>query len=123
MDLAPFVELVLHRLPAGTVLANPGGGYSQVVRYSGGSLVYRRGSSMFYVSLEDLYDAYRAFLGRHVSSADLRDYARSIFESKSGGHSCNCTMLFMLLKAIGVVDCIHGAGVRGNPFSVTIPSV
>jgi hypothetical protein len=44
----------------------------------------------------------------------------TVFPNPAGGHSCNCTMLFILLKAIGAVDRIQGEGVRGDPFWVTI---
>ena len=68
-----------------------------------------------------LYAAYTTFRGKTVSSTDLREYAPQVFDSKRSGHSCNCTLLFMVLKMIGAITTIEGKGVRGNPFRVTIP--
>jgi hypothetical protein len=121
MDYHTFRQLCVSRLPPATVLLNPGGGVSTIVRYSAGKVVYRRLHSLIYVSLHDLYEAWRAFGGGVVSSSDLKEYAPSTFDSKAGGHSCNCTMLFMILRALGVVSRIEGGGVRGDPFWVLLP--
>jgi hypothetical protein len=120
MDFDAFSRLMHITVTPGTVFPNPGGGSSELIDFSSGSLIYRRGNSRIYVSLRDLYNAYAHFRGSNVSSTDLRQYRPSVFDSVAGGHSRNCTMLFILLKAIGAVDRIQGEGVRGNPFWVTI---
>lgn len=122
MDYLAFCQWCTSRLPPGTVLPNPGGGVSLIIGYRPDVLVYRRVNSRIYISLQDLYNAWHAFMGSAVSSSNLKEYAPSVFDSKSGGHSCNCTMLFMILRALGVVSRIEGGGVRGDPFWVELPS-
>ena len=73
-----------------------------------------------YVPIRDLYATYRAFGGQAVSSADLRHFAPRVFDSKRGGHSCNCTVFFMALRAMRLVDRIEGAGRPGDPFWVDL---
>mgnify|MGYP000554193001 CR=1 FL=1 len=121
MQYHEFCRKVIETLPVGTVLPNPGGGDSTIVSYTGRKVAYQRGSSRFYVAFEDLYDAYDTFRGETLDSTTLRGFKPGIFDSKQSGHSCNCTFLFMVLKAIGVVNRIEGAGKRGNPFRVAIP--
>jgi len=120
MDFDAFSRLMHIKVAPGAVFPNPGGGSSEIIGFGSGSLIYRRRNSRICVSLRDLYDAYAHFRGGNVSSTDLRQYHPSVFDSGAGGHSCNCTMLFILLKAIGAADRIKGEGVRGNPFWVTI---
>ena len=84
-------------------------------------VAYRRGRSTIYVAFEDLHDAYATYRGEILDSSTLRAHKPRVFDSKQGGHSCNCTFLFMLVKELGVVDCIHGAGKRGSRFWVELP--
>jgi hypothetical protein len=121
MEYCKFCRRIIEVLPVGTELPNPGGGSSTILSYPRGNIAYRRGNSKFYVAFEDLYDAYDTFRGETLDSTTLRDLNPDVFDSKRGGHSCNCTFLFMALKAIGIVDRIEGAGKRGSPFRVTIP--
>lgn len=120
MHYPQFVSATRLALPRDTILPNPRSGTTRIVKYSGDTLVYQRGESRFYVSLQDLYHAFEHFQGSDVSSRDLREYAPSVFDSKKGGHSCNCTMLFLILVAIGIADIIEGRGVAGHPFRVRI---
>jgi len=105
----------------GTILRNPGGGTSTIIGYRRNVLVYQRGAARFYVRLSNLWAAWRAYAGRAVSSSDLKLLAPVVFDSKEGGHLCNCTMLFMMLEALGGVARINGTGVRGDPFWVQLP--
>jgi hypothetical protein len=103
------------------VLPNPGGGNTVIVSYTDHNIVYQRGNSRICVAFKDLYEAYKMFRGGILDSTKLREYKPWVFDSKRGGHSCNCTFLFMVLRAIGVVDTIAGAGKKGDPFWVKIP--
>ena len=95
MDSTTFYRRFVASLPSGTILQNPGGGTTEIIDYAANDrLVYQRGQSRIYVSIRDLYAAYRSFSGQTVSSTDLREYAPDVFDSKRGGHSCNCTVLF-----------------------------
>lgn len=121
MKYQEFYLQTISKLPVGTTLQNPGGGTSKITKYTNTHMVYKRGRSDIRVSMADLHAAYRTFLGKTVSSTDLREYAPRVFDSKRSGHSCNCTLLFMVLDEIGIVSTIDGDGKSGNPFRVTIP--
>ncbi len=118
-----FSGRVRMAVPPGTVLDNPGGGTTTILSYDGETLRYRRGRSRFGVSLRDLYRAADAFRGQRITSAKLQRFAPEVFDSRRPhfGHSCNCTVLYMLLQQAGYVVEIGGAGVRGNPFFVELP--
>ena len=123
MDYLDFHRRLTAALPPGTTLRNPGGGTTEIISYTAsGKLVYQRGRSRMYMSVRDLHAAYRSFSGQTVSSTDLRDFAPEVFNSKRGGHSCNCTVLFMALNAMGLVDRIEGRGVAGYPYRVDLRS-
>lgn len=109
-------------MPVGTVLANPSRGTSEVSAYTEHKINYIRGSSTIHVSYSDLFYAYQHFNGGKVSASELKEYNPSVFDSNArpAGHSCNCTSLFLILKELGVVDEIHGNGVRGDPYYVDI---
>ena len=117
-----FRRKIIETLPVGTALVNPGGGTSTIVSYTERNIAYQRGNPKIYVAFEDLYSAYNACRGGTLDSPTLRGHNPQVFDSRQGGHSCNCTFLFMILKAIEVVDSIEGAGKRGAPFRVTLPT-
>jgi hypothetical protein len=116
-----FRQRIIDTLPVGTALPNPGGGNSIIVSYTEHNIAYQRRNSKIYVAFKDLYDAYNTFRGGILDSTTLRGHNPQVFDSKRSGHSCNCTFLFMVLKATGVVDRIEGAGKRSDPFWVMIP--
>lgn len=122
MEYQEFYNRTISVLSVGTVLQNPGGGTTEIIAYTGNNITYKRGNSKIRVSMIDLYGAYNSFCGKTVSSSDLRKHAPRVFDSKKSGHSCNCTTLFMILRAIGIIATIEGKGKRGNPFRVTIPA-
>jgi len=121
MQYQRFRHRIVETLPVGTSLPNPGGGTSVIVSYTENNIIYQRGNSKIQVSFQDFYDAFNAFRGKILDSATLRGHNPQAFDSNRRGHSCNCTFFFMVLKAIGIVDRIEGAGKRGNPFRVMIP--
>ena len=120
MQYAEFRQRVMSALPPRTVLQNPGGGTTTIISYTDTQIVYLRGRSRMYVSMADLYGALRQFRGTLVTSSDLKEYAPHVFASTRGSHSCNCTVFFMALRAIGLATKIEGRGRRGSPFQVTI---
>jgi hypothetical protein len=122
MDLSTSQDAVELHLPGGTVLFNPGGGTTEVVRNTGDVIRYRRGKSTIRVLVSDLYDAYAAFQGRSVSSTELKAFRPSVFNSSArpAGHDCNCTFLFLLLREIGKAGDVEGSGKRGDPFCVPV---
>lgn len=120
MQYTEFRQRGMSALPPGTILQNPGGGTTTIISYTDTQMVYQRGHSRMYVSLADLHRALEKFLGATVTSSDLKEYAPHVFDSTRGGHSCNCTVFFMVLRAIGLVTSIEGRGRRGSPFQVTI---
>jgi hypothetical protein len=122
MGFTVFQQTMKSRVPPDTILVNLGGGNTTVLKYDTGAVVYKRGKSRFRVALADLYEAYAKFYGTRLTSSDLRKFKPSVFDSSAPhfGHSCNCTLLFMLLKEMGVVNQVYGTGVRGDPFSVAL---
>ena len=121
MDFKTFRLLVKGIIPVGTVLQNPGGGTSIIVSYSDSEIYYKRRNSTINVSFSDLFDVYDNFKGKKVSTNDLKPYKPSTFDSKKGGHGCNCTFLFMVLCRLPLVIGIEGTGKKGSPFSINIP--
>ena len=123
MTLVEFVLALKSTGPVDSVLDNPGGGTSKIIEYSQSFITYRRGKSAIRVSYESLFKAYTAFKGRQVSSSDLKQCAPSVFDSaaRPAGHSCNATLLFLLLRELGMSSAISGSGVKGDPYFVAIP--
>ncbi|ACD89736.1 conserved hypothetical protein [Chlorobium limicola DSM 245] len=124
MNSEEFVSSISKSIPIGIEFDNPGGGTSIVKSITHMNISYKRGNSIMSVGLNTLYDTYKQFAGRQVTCSELKEYAPNIFDSKArpAGHSCNCTFFFLVLIAIGVVEEIQGAGVRGNPYYVDIQS-
>lgn len=123
MNRIQFISSVTANCPVGAVFKNPGGGTSTIKSVTQNNICYERGNSSITVSLLDLFNTYFHYKGKQVSCSDLKQYCPSVFDSKAKppGHDCNCTFLFLVLKNIGVIQTINGAGVRGNPYSITIP--
>lgn len=122
MQFTEFEKAFRASIPVGTIFYNPGGGTSHILSYTDSKVCYLRGKSRIYVQLRDLYSAYKQFCGGQMSSADLRTFKPVVFDSaaRPGGHSCNCTFLFLSLEQLGLVDRIYGEGVSGNPFFVIL---
>jgi hypothetical protein len=123
MDYLVFRELVQRTTPIGCVLDNPGSGTTTILGYDGDFLKYRRGRSPFKAPLRVFWEVVNRFAGKRLKSSELQKVAPEVFDSRSPhfGHSCNCTVLYLLLHRAGIVERIGGKGVRGNPFFVEIP--
>jgi hypothetical protein len=122
MEYEKFFDAIKHALPPGTVLKNPGKGSSTIEPYTDTQMVYKRGDSTIYVEMRAFHDAYMKFSGKRVTSNDLKIYNPEVFDVDSNGHSCNCTMLFMTLRALRIALTIKGTGKRGDHFWITIPA-
>ncbi len=122
MNIYEFENQVKKSFPVGLSVDNPGGGTSKISGYTKDKISYIRGASRMYVALKDLYDAYSNFKGQRVTSRELKEFAPHIFDSSArpAGHSCNCTLLFLILNKLTLSSKIQGRGVRGNPFYVNI---
>ncbi len=118
MDSVEFRQQLKQKLPVGRRLPNPGGGESVIVGHGPKNLRYRRKNSVISVSYQDLWETYRHFAGKEVTSRELRQFRPKVFDSQArpAGHSCNCTFLFMALREIGLADGLSGGGTPGNPF-------
>jgi hypothetical protein len=122
MTLTEFKERLVNVAPAGTVLNNPGGGTSIITGHGDKKISYKRGRSTIYVSYDDLLSAYNRFQGTKITTADLKVFLPCVFDStaRPAGHSCNCTMFFLLFQKIGLAGILEGDGVRGNPFAAEL---
>jgi len=125
MNLDQFKRDIGTRLHIGLNLDNLGKGTSKISSLSNSGISYIRGKSTIYISFQDLFDALKHYMGKRVTSTDLKLYRPSVFDSKARkpGHSCNCTFLFMLFKRLGISSKIGGRGVKGDPFFVKIPLI
>src|SRR5947199_28121 len=120
MTVTDFASLLKQHLAPGLVLDNPGGGTSTVVWCSEERVCYRRGHWPLYVDLQASFEAYQQFNGRSVTTRELKDFAPSVYDSTRHGHDCHCTLLFLALREMGIVETIWGRGRPGAPFGVTI---
>lgn len=120
MTLNEFKTLIMTALPVGSALDNPQRGTSKIICYSNTRISYRRRNSRICPNFKDLHDAYIHFRGEHVTTNQLREFRPHVYDSKAGGHNCNCTFLFIILHHLGLSSPISGAGRSGRPFTVEI---
>lgn len=122
MDLENFETQIKHIFPIGTIIQNPGRGTTLIKSYSKGKIYYQRGKSTMSVKFSDLHAAYFHFVGRRMATTDLRQFKPFVFDSSArpAGHSCNCTLLFLLLFGMRLCGDVEGAGRIGNPFYVKV---
>jgi len=107
----------------GKTFDNPSGrGTTEIICVDSDKIKYRKRNTDITIRVDILYDAYKEYYGQKCSSNDLKVYRASVFNSKArpAGHNCNCTLLFLLLREIGSVNKIEGAGKAGSPFYVNI---
>jgi len=123
MDKTTFVQIMRRAAPKNLTFQNPGDGTSKIISHSNTAIYYQRGKSPISIGYEALFDVWNIFQGKLVNSTELRDHNPSVFDSNKNGHSCNCTFLFLIFEAAGLVDEIEGKGVRGNPYGALILSV
>ena len=121
MNINEFKGRIKSVIQRGSVLDNPGKGTSTIKVVSDRGVSYVRGKSVIYISFQDIFDAFHSFVGRKVTSSDLKSYRPAVFDSKANGHSCNCTFLFVLLKGMGFTSEIGGQGIKGSPYFVVLP--
>jgi hypothetical protein len=111
----------------GQVFDNPGreGTTSTIIEIDTIKIVYQRKKSYISITFKAIYDVYKDFQGKKCSSSELKEYAPEVFNSNArpAGHSCNCTFIFRVFEALGIVVRIEGSGVRGNPFYVNIKKI
>ena len=125
MKYEEFIKRVKEKINAGDILKNPKKGTSKIMRYTNKDnqesikIVYKKPNSKIYVSLKDLYNSFNGKGGK-VTSTDLKEGNPHIFDSSKGGHSCNCSFLFMILEKIGIINKIEGKGVKGDPFFIKL---
>ncbi len=116
-----FITQLVNHVPEGSVFDNPGGGTSTIIMIGEDKLSYIRGKSRFYLSYSAIFDVLRLFSGMTTTTTDLKRHNPEVFDSKLGGHSCNCTTMFRILERMGLIDgTVQGSGKRGSPFFVVI---
>ena len=121
MTKEQFIERLVNAIPEGIVFDNLGGGTSIIIRVGEDKLSYTRGKSRFYLSYGAIFDALKLFSGMSTTTTDLKQHNPEVFDSKRGGHSCNCTTMFKILERMGLIDgTVQGSGKRGSPFFVVI---
>lgn len=123
MTLEEFAASLKVTVPLGPCWKTQGAATSTITNYTQAFITYRRGKSSISISYEKLFQAYLAYKGRKVSASDLRQFAPSVFDSSArpAGHSCNVTLLFLILNSLGLSSEIGGSGVKGDPYFVSIP--
>lgn len=113
-------ELIITKIKPNMVFENPGKGISTVISCTDTSIYYKRGNSKIQIKYNDIIDAYKQFVGKTVSTKDFKIFNPKVFDTKNGGHDCNCTFLFLVLKEMGCILKIEGAGRRNSPFYAII---
>ncbi|MBV5303873.1 MAG: hypothetical protein JZU70_06705 [Chlorobium sp.] len=124
MDFSEFVLAFHEQIKVGSIFRNPKKGDSTVMSVKNGKVRYKREESNFYISIEVLYQAYSTFIGRKMSTKDLKAYKPEIFDQNGTppGHGCNTTFLLCVLVEMNLARSIEGKGVSGDPFFVIIDS-
>ena len=113
-------KMINENFSIGQIFNNPGKGTSTIVSITDMNITYKRGSSNIAIKHSDINKVYVEFRNRECSSNDLKELDESIFSSDSGGHSCNCTFLFLLLNHLNLSSEIMGRGVRGDSYYVDV---
>lgn len=116
-----MVNLVKQRIKVGQVFDNPGGGTSEIVSVTKTGIYFKRRNSKILLKFKDMENAYNTLRGRKITTRDLKELNEKCFDSSKGGHSCNCTFLFSILKKCDLIKGdICGEGKINNPFSVEL---
>ena len=123
MEKIEFVQLFMASLPNGLSLQNPSRGTSTIIWCDGQKVCYKRGNLRLYIDLSYLFEAFRHFNGRLVTTNNLKEMAPQIFDSDRNGHNCHCTFFFMALRQMGIVNEILGTGRVGSPFGISLPAL
>lgn len=116
-----MVDLIKQKIKIGQVFDNPGGGTSEVVSMTGTGIYFKRRNSKMLLKFDDIKNAYNTFRGIKITTKDLKELNAKCFDSSKGGHSCNCTFLFSILKECALIKGdISGEGKVNSPFSVEL---
>jgi hypothetical protein len=109
MDKKTFVKVIKNAAQKGTEFRNPSGrGTSKILSHSADYTSYQRGKSAITLGYDAMFDVLNIFTNKMVTSTDMREHNPSVFGAK--GHPCNCTFLFLVFLAAGLVDDIEGEG-------------
>ena len=120
MDGNMVLDKIKAALKPGDKFINPGGGITTIKSITSSKIYYIRGSSTMSLDINIIKEVYDHFKGSTFTTNDLKKCCPKSFDPKASGHSCNCTVLFMLLKKIGLVDNIMGEGKRNSTFYIYI---
>ena len=121
MTKEQFITQLVNAVPEGSAFDNPGGGTSTIIKVGEAKVSYMRGKSRFYLSHIAIFNALRLYSGMTTTTNDLKQHNPEVFDSKNGGHGCNCTTMFRILERMGLINgTIQGSGRRGSPFFVVI---
>lgn len=121
MTIKQLFEQLKPAFSKGSTLDNPGGGITTITGIGEENISYIRGASRMYLPYAAMVDALNIFADKTITTTDLKDLNPAVFDSKKGGHSCNCTVMFCILERMGLIDSgIKGSGRRGSPFSIKI---
>lgn len=116
-----MINLVRQKIKVGQVFNNPGGGTSEVVSVTNIGIYFKRKNSKMLLKFKDIENTYDTFKGRRITTRDLKKLNEKCFDSSKGGHSCNCTFFFSVLKECDLIKGdICGEGKVNNPFSVEL---
>ena len=121
MEKLELNKMIEDNLKVGMIFDNPGGGTSEIVSITLDRITYLIKNSKIQIKIDDIVEAYNKFREKEVKTSELKEFKPKVFDSKKSGHSCNCTMLFMILCKLGLTDGeIRGRGVARNPFFIKI---
>jgi hypothetical protein len=121
MQVDEFIQRFQKSLPVGTVLNNPGGGTSTILKYAGTKVCYQRGAASFDFDIRVMHQAVSHFAGRVVSANLLRSFDPEQF-SPPHGHSGHCIFLFTALVQMKLAKGVQGSGAIDDPFAIQMPA-
>jgi hypothetical protein len=117
MEYNAFLDEIKNKITSGLIFDNPGGGTSIIISITqNNSILYKRGNSNIYISIENIFKVYKKFKNTECTTTKLKSYMPNVFKSKG----CNCTFLFLVLNKISLCSEIKGLGQSQSPFYVEI---
>lgn len=112
---------ICNKIQEGLVLNNPGGGSSTIKKITKDFIEYIRGNSPIRISSNIINKVFDEYNHTEIKTPELKHKYPEIFDSNEGGHSCNCTFLFLIFEQANLLEgTINGRGVRGSPFYVKL---
>lgn len=122
MEYQEFRREITNSLSNNFIFDNPSGGTSEIKKVSVDKISYKRGNSIIYFSIQDMFSTFNKFSGTDITTSDLKRFKPEVYDSKArpAGLSCNCTFFFMVMNRAGLAEDIKGKGRRGNPFRTTL---